>query len=106
MQIDRVAELFEPGFELMELDPMANLFATLVATAFHIGIRFISKMEIIGLENYPGSPSTLVITNHKRDLDMLVIGPTLHFGDLFPRSGKTIFCGSRDECTEFPCHVL
>ena len=84
MQIDRVGEHSEPGFELIEPGPAANLFATLVATAFHVGIRFISKVEIIGLENYTGSPSTLVITNHKRDLDMLVIGPTLHFGDRFP----------------------
>ncbi len=85
MQIDREVELSESGFKLIEPGPMANLFATLVATAFHIGIRSISKVEIIGLKNYTGSPSTLVISNHKRDLDMLVIGPALHFGDRFPR---------------------
>jgi len=40
MQIDRVEEHSEPGLELIEPGPAANLFATLVATAFHIGIRF------------------------------------------------------------------
>ena len=83
MQVEKVIELSEPP-ELKEPGPVAKVFATLVATAFHIGIRISCRLEIIGLNNYTGSPSTLVVSNHKRDLDMLIISPALHFGDRFP----------------------
>ena len=97
MNVDTVSELRKQSFQLKEPGTAANVFATLVATVFHIGIRSYCGVEIIGLNNYTGSPSTLVVSNHKRDLDMLVIAPALHFGDSFPRSLVRPYFAARDD---------
>ncbi len=97
MHVKTVLELPEQNSHLKEPGVVANLFATFVATAFHIGIRSSCRVEIIGLKNYTGSPSTLVVSNHKRDLDMLLIGPALHFGNSFPRPLVRPYFAARDD---------
>ncbi len=98
MQVEKVIGLSEPSPETKDPGPVADLFASLMATAFYIGTRTSYKVQIIGLKNYTRSPSTLVVSNHKRDLDMLIIGPALHFGDRFPRPlVRPCFAAQADE---------
>lgn len=52
---------------------MASGFAAL----FDVGIRRIYSISIEGLEHFSGSPSTLVVSNHRRDSDGPIIASVL-----------------------------
>lgn len=97
MSIDTELVLPQPGYHLKEPGVVANLFTTLIASAFHIGVRFSCDVEINGLNNYTGVPSTLIVSNHKRDLDILVIGPALHFRNRFPPPLTRPYFAARDD---------
>jgi 1-acyl-sn-glycerol-3-phosphate acyltransferase len=97
MQVNNTLELPEQNRLLEKPGVVADAFSTFIATLFYIGIRSTCRVEVTGLNNYSGSPSTLVVSNHKRDLDMLVIAPTLHFGDRFPRPFVRPYFAARDD---------
>lgn len=57
----------------------SSIFYPGLTFLFYTGVRLLFDLRIKGLENFQFRPSTLIITNHKRDLDVVVIGPTLYF---------------------------
>jgi len=57
----------------------SSTFYPSLAFLFYTGVRLLFDLRIKGLENFHFRPSTLIITNHKRDLDVVVIGPSLYF---------------------------
>lgn len=62
----------------------------LVGVAFKVGVRSFFQVQVDGLENYSEDPSTLVVTNHKRDLDSLLIATELFFKNGLLHPGKQI----------------
>lgn len=60
------------------------IFASLIAVFFTIGSKLFFKVHIKGLKNFKVEPSTIIVINHKRDLDVLTIVSALHLN-------KTIF---------------
>lgn len=57
--------------------PWKKHFANGLAVLFDVGIRRIYSIRIQGLEHFSGAPSTLVVSNHRRDSDGPVIASVL-----------------------------
>jgi len=55
-----------------------TIFANWLAFCFHLLFPLLYDIKVSGLRNYTASPSTLITINHKRDLDIPILGPLLH----------------------------
>jgi len=53
-------------------------FANVLAICLYLLFHSIYDIKLMGLSNYTASPSTIIAINHKRDLDALIVAPTLH----------------------------
>lgn len=51
--------------------------ANTLAVTFDIGVRRLYPVEVRGLEHFSGAPSTLVVSNHRRDSDGPIIASVL-----------------------------
>lgn len=58
---------------------IGNLFGSLLAMAFQMGTRLFYSVEVRGKRNFTRSPSTIIVINHRRDPDVLILGPLVHF---------------------------
>ncbi|MDR7434212.1 MAG: hypothetical protein QN189_03675 [Armatimonadota bacterium] len=76
----------DPGF----------LYNFLGAT-FFLGARVFLEVMVEGLWQYQHTPSTLILVNHKRDLDVLVVAPILYFSRGLLRPGRPITFAARED---------
>jgi 1-acyl-sn-glycerol-3-phosphate acyltransferase len=76
------------------------LFANGVAALFYFTLPLFNDVHWHGLENYHASPSTLITINHKRDLDILLIAPTLHLKKTIFREPLRMYFVARDDLFE------
>ena len=58
---------------------MSWLLYNLIGIFFRLGIRPYFDLQVDGLDNYSESPSSLVVANHKRDLDSVLIATVLYY---------------------------
>ena len=58
---------------------IGKFFASLLAMAFQMGTRLFYRIEVRGKMNFTRSPSTIIVINHRRDPDILILGPLVHF---------------------------
>ena len=56
-----------------------KLFASLLAMVFQVGTRLFYSIEVRGKRNFTRSPSTIIVINHRRDPDIPILGPLVHF---------------------------
>ncbi|MFW6421481.1 MAG: hypothetical protein ACOCZX_01475 [Candidatus Bipolaricaulota bacterium] len=75
---------------------MSLFFYRLIGILFRAGLRPFYDVEVKGLGNYSETPSTLIVANHKRDLDSILLASLFHFHRDLLRPGKPIsFMGSK-----------
>jgi len=60
---------------------MSWLLYNLIGGIFRLGIKPYFDLQVDGLDNYSESPSSLVVANHKRDLDSVLIATVLYYHD-------------------------
>lgn len=53
--------------------------AEILGLAFYAGTRLLTEVHTSGLEHFRQEPSTLLVINHKRDLDVVVAAPHVYF---------------------------
>lgn len=53
--------------------------AEILGLAFYTGTRLLTEVHTSGLEHFRQEPSTLLVINHKRDLDVVVAAPHVYF---------------------------
>ncbi|MBS3739966.1 1-acyl-sn-glycerol-3-phosphate acyltransferase [Candidatus Bipolaricaulota bacterium] len=58
---------------------MSWLLYNLIGISFRLGIKPYFDLQVDGLENYSETPSSLVVANHKRDLDSVLIATVLYY---------------------------
>lgn len=76
---------------------MSRLFYNVIGALFRLGLKAYYRLEIRGIENYSESPSTLIVANHKRDMDSILLATVFYFQDGFLRPGREIsFMGSEN----------
>lgn len=56
-----------------------------VAALFYLAPRLLYSLHVDGLDRFRHQPSTLIVVNHKRDLDSVILPATLFFGGTRPR---------------------
>ncbi|MBS3787651.1 1-acyl-sn-glycerol-3-phosphate acyltransferase [Candidatus Bipolaricaulota bacterium] len=69
---------------------MSWLLYNLIGVFFRIGIKPCYDIQVDGLENYSESPTSLVVANHKRDLDSVLIASLLYYHNGFLPPSKPI----------------
>lgn len=62
---------------------MSWLLYNLIGISFRLGIKPYFDLQVDGLENYSETPSSLVVANHKRDLDSVLIATVLYYYEGF-----------------------
>lgn len=62
---------------------MSWLAYNLIGLTFRLGIKPFFDLEIDGVENYSESPSSLIVANHKRDLDSVLIASVFYYHNGF-----------------------
>lgn len=62
---------------------MSWLLYNLIGIFFRLGIKPYFDLQVDGLDNYSESPSSLVVANHKRDLDSVLIASILYYHNGF-----------------------
>ncbi|MBS3736719.1 MAG: 1-acyl-sn-glycerol-3-phosphate acyltransferase [Candidatus Bipolaricaulota bacterium] len=62
---------------------MSWLLYNLIGLFFRLGIKPYFDLQVDGLDNYSESPSSLVVANHKRDLDSVLIASILYYHNGF-----------------------
>ena len=70
--------------------PMSWILYYLIGLFFRLGIRPLFELRVNGLENYSKTPSSLVVANHKRDLDSVLIATILYFDEGFLNPSKPV----------------
>ncbi|MGH2348527.1 MAG: hypothetical protein ACRDFT_03555 [bacterium] len=63
---------------------MKDALHYVVVTTFGIGTRLAFDLHVEGLRRYRQGPSTLVVVNHKRDSDSIIVPPLLIFNGVRP----------------------
>lgn len=58
---------------------MSELLYYLIGLAVRIGIKPSFDLRVNGLDNYSESPSTVIVANHKRDLDSVLLASVFYF---------------------------
>ena len=71
-----------------------TLYYGLVAL-FYAAPRFLYHVEVYGAQNFRHRPSTMIVANHKRDLDSVILPPTLLFNGVRPKR-PLYFAGRED----------
>ncbi len=69
---------------------MSWLLYNLIGISFRLGIKPYFDLRVNGLDNYSEKPSTLVVANHKRDLDSVLIATVLYYHRGFPRPSTPV----------------
>ncbi len=62
---------------------MFELLYYLIGVAVRVGIKKNFTLRVNGLENYTETPSTLIVANHKRDLDSVLLASVFYFRNGF-----------------------
>ncbi|MFP3953654.1 MAG: 1-acyl-sn-glycerol-3-phosphate acyltransferase [Candidatus Bipolaricaulota bacterium] len=62
---------------------MFELLYYLIGIAVRVGIKKNFSLHVNGLENYSETPSTLIVANHKRDLDSVLLASVFYFRNGF-----------------------
>jgi len=76
---------------------MSWFFYNLIGLLFRLGLKFFFEVKVEGLENYSESPSTLIVANHKRDLDSVLIATVFYYHEGFLNPGKPVsFMGAEN----------
>ena len=57
---------------------LSTTFANCLAASFYLLFHSLYNIRLRGLENYRATPSLLITINHKRDLDIPIVGSILH----------------------------
>ncbi|MCF7890881.1 1-acyl-sn-glycerol-3-phosphate acyltransferase [Candidatus Bipolaricaulota bacterium] len=71
---------------------MSWLLYNLIGISLRLGIKPFFDLQVDGLDNYSESPSSLVVANHKRDLDSVLIASILYYSNgLLPPSTPISF---------------
>lgn len=66
-----------------------------VITAFYLAPRLLYSLHLDGAQRFRHRPSTLIVTNHKRDLDSVILPPTLLFNGVRPK--RPLWFAGRDD---------
>jgi|DewCreStandDraft_3_1066083.scaffolds.fasta_scaffold00926_4 1-acyl-sn-glycerol-3-phosphate acyltransferase len=74
-----------------------GFFYNFLGATFFLGVRILLEVRVEGLWHYQHNPSTLIIVNHKRDLDVLVVAPTLYFSRGLLRPGRPLTFAARED---------
>ncbi len=69
---------------------MYKFFYTLIGIIFRLGLLPFFRVTIEGTENYSESPSSMIVTNHKRDLDSILVASVFYFRNGYLRPGEQI----------------
>ncbi len=69
---------------------MSWLLYNLIGIFLRIGIKPHFNLQVDGLDNYSETPSSLVVANHKRDLDSVLIASILYYHNGFLPSSTPI----------------
>ncbi len=75
----------------------SSLFANLVAVLLYIGTRALFHIQVQGLHKFNVSPATIIVISHKRDLDEIIIPPTLHISKTLFRPRFRMWFAARDD---------
>ncbi len=62
---------------------MSWLVYNLIGLTFRLGIKPFFELQIDGMEHYSESPSSLIVANHKRDLDSVLIASVFYYNEGF-----------------------
>lgn len=62
---------------------MSWLVYNLIGLTFRIGIKPFFDLQVDGMEHYSESPSSLIVANHKRDLDSVLIASVFYYYEGF-----------------------
>jgi len=62
---------------------MSWLVYNLIGLVFRLGIKPFFDLQIDGMEHYSESPSSLIVANHKRDLDSVLIASVFYYHEGF-----------------------
>lgn len=62
---------------------MSWLAYNLIGLTFRLGIKPFFDLQIDGMERYSESPSSLIVANHKRDLDSVLIASVFYYHEGF-----------------------
>ncbi len=66
---------------------MYRVFYTLIGVLFRLGLLPFFRVTIGGMENYSQAPSSMIVTNHKRDLDSILVASAFYFRNGYLRPG-------------------
>lgn len=56
-----------------------------LAALYYAAPRFLYQIEVEGAQNYRHRPATLIVANHKRDLDSVILPATLFYNGVRPK---------------------
>ena len=76
------------------------LFVEVLGLSFYVLLHALYNIRLVGLDHYTVSPSTIIIINHKRDLDFPLITPILHVRKTFFRPRVRPCLVARDDMFE------
>ena len=70
----------------------------MIGILFRLGIKPFFELQIDGMENYSETPASLIVANHKRDLDSVLIATVFYYhrGFLNPSSTPISFMGDEN----------
>ncbi len=69
---------------------MSWLVYNIIGIFFRLGIKPNFDLQVDGLKNYSESPSSLIVANHKRDLDSVLIATVFYYHEGFLRPSTPI----------------
>lgn len=69
---------------------MSYLLYNLIGILFRAGLKPFYEVVIEGMDNYSESPSSLIVANHKRDLDSILIASAFFYKDGFFNPGHPV----------------
>jgi 1-acyl-sn-glycerol-3-phosphate acyltransferase len=76
------------------------LFVEVLGLSFYVLLHALYNIRLVGLDHYTVSPSTVIVINHKRDLDFPLITPILHVRKTFFRPRLRPCLVARDDMFE------
>lgn len=72
------------------LEIMYRLFYSFIGIVFRIGLLPFFRVEVDGIESYSESASSMIVTNHKRDLDSILVASVFYYRNGYLRPGEQI----------------
>ena len=73
------------------------MFTNLLAVFFYVGTRVLFDIRVSGLRNFSVSPSTVIATVHKSDLDEIIVASTIHLRRTLFRPRFRMWFAARDD---------